>query len=547
MRTGLSTLATNILDQDDKTDMSWLLEIDLDDNGSIDYRLSTKHKSYLGNDYSDINNGDNHVIDFTPIRLTHSSAGIEYLQTAAATVIQISNPGSALIPSDFQDAAVTIRLIMEADLKDKTEPEILDESGIDPEPSHVCETEIVAWSFKVNRAWTIYQVLHLHCVDWLEQYSEGDYPKTPLISQLWPGLTPQAYEDKKEDNICVPKIWGTVYFPVRWVQTADAMEEDYYVLGEHVAEDYYGIDEIMRPKETGYNGKWVSGGTDVSFTVIKKTADGDGKDYDLGKFVIRDGGSNYYENGPGIHPDIPCKLRKTSTQNMTNPIKMYRNVLEDMGVPTSKFNEASYKTARDYWTAKGLTLSVPLYKKEPRKVILSRLSTMCHTRLIIRDELHFKVNFKASQHTINSSWIMKGMTGQGSFTFNPIIQNEKKDSGEGLYRESTLPIDNPTTFLVSMGTTKDEVAKDKIDCTYITDAVHAQIATILALQRALLPDGRVSVKLKSKCLQLECGDVVTVEGSNYNAISDYDFLINTMIINRDASVDIVGTTFREAT
>ena len=95
------------------------------------------------------------------------------------------------MPAAFEGASITVRLL-----------------GSTPSDG---EAELMAWRFKVVTATSTDQVLTLECQDWFTLKLEGDYPNTPLVSELFPA------DIMKNDNVCVPVVFGTPFFPVRWI------------------------------------------------------------------------------------------------------------------------------------------------------------------------------------------------------------------------------------------------------------------------------------------------------------------------------------------
>lgn len=535
MRTGLTPLQTNILDQDVYQDFSWLFEVDLSDNGSINYYWSTKKKTYSGQTYSDIDGGDAFVVDFTPIKMQRAyiDSGI---MAPSSIKIAVDNKGSSLTPSTFEGAAITVRLVIKADLVVKETSDITLTSDVTLESSNIAETEIVSWSFVVKTAYTLYQTLYLQCVDWLSNYMTGDYPNTPLISTLWTAA------NVPDDNICVPKIWGTCYFPIRWTK-ADVTADDLYVLGEYATGEMHTITECRDPINIG-KGVYLESDTNHTFTVTENKQANDGNYYSTATFVITDGGSNiFWERN--IHPDMPCKYSNSATVDTKNPIEIIKEVLLDFGISDAKIDNSSYLTAKETWRSRGLRFNAPMFYKRPRSEVLAHLLMQCNTTLLIRDKIYFKVNSTTSQHTINNSWVLK-MTevGEGTFRYSPMNLTDYKDSGHVLYRPSNKSIDDRIKLLLPTKILTNYISDITLDCSYIEDSNHVQKIGVIALQKLLFQEATISILLKPKCLELEVGDMVTIEGANYNALSNYDVLIDSMAIGRDGSVSMGLTSFR---
>lgn len=243
MRTGLIPLQTNILDQDVYKELSWLFEIDLGNTGSVDYYLSTKKKIYAGNTYSDIDGGDSFLLSFSPIKMRRNYSDRGIMSPSSMSLV-LSNKTSALVPSTFEGAAVTIRLIIKADIASQITSDIELSSDVEIEAANLAETEISSWGFVVRSSYSTYQKLNLYCVDWLSDYIDGDYPNTPLVSTLWTAA------NVPDDNVCVPKIFGECYFPIRWTK-ADVTADDLYVLGEYNTGETHTIIKWRDPIDKG--------------------------------------------------------------------------------------------------------------------------------------------------------------------------------------------------------------------------------------------------------------------------------------------------------
>ncbi|MCL6584670.1 MAG: hypothetical protein K6U11_13695 [bacterium] len=170
-------------------EIGWLFDVDRDSNGTVDFRWSTVERTFDGNDY------EARVFFFSPITMQMGSpeSGILAPSKITITVNFKNNNISGYRPSAFEGATITIRLI----------------GTTTPGSSYI---ELMSWSFKVVTAYAINQVMTLECQDWFTPYLEGDFPNTPLVSELFPT------DIMKADNVCVPVIYGVPYIPVRWIQ-----------------------------------------------------------------------------------------------------------------------------------------------------------------------------------------------------------------------------------------------------------------------------------------------------------------------------------------
>lgn len=498
-----------------KKEISWLFEIDTDNDGTPDYRYSTKNKSFGGNNYTF------KVTKFTPISIQRSSS--EYgLVIPNKFTFTIDNSDHSLTPSSFNGAAVKIRLIID----DGTNT----------------ESEIATWEFEVINYEGIYNEITLVCRDWLQKYLDGDYPNTSLVKDLW------YSDDPKEDNICVPVMYGVPYFPVR---SAYITDQRYYVLGP--SSPTYTITKIRSPRSYPSKSEWDSGS--YTFTQSNKTGS-DGNTYKVVQFIISDSDSNgscdsngLFKNGEEFL-DIPCKYQRNDTDSTTNPADIVEAILLDFGIPSAKIDSTTQASTASTFTSWGLTWNMALWYKIPRKKLLAKLLTMCHLELIIRDKIYFKVHSKVSQGTIDNSYILrKKERGKGTFTIrNLSVKNKSKDSGYGAFQESDEPIDKLQKFLVPAKSTTNDISNDIIECDYIQDSQDAQKITQLTLQRKLLAFQSISFLSKGTALAYEVDDVITIANdSNYGAEgATYDVLIDKITIEKDISIKFECTKFNDS-
>lgn len=498
-----------------KPEISWLFEIDTDLDGTPEYRYSTKTKSFGGNSYTF------KVLKFSPITIQRGSSEYGIIAPNKFS-FTIDNNDDAITPSDLDGAAVKVRLIID----DGT-------NG---------DTEIASWEFEVINYSGTYKEIQLTCRDWLQKYLEGDYPNTPLIKDLW------YSDDPKDDNVCVPIMYGTPYFPIRSVYITD---QRYYVLGPD--SPTYTITKIRSPRSFSSKSEWDSG----SYTFTQSTETGsDGNDYKVVKFIISDSDNDGSCDANGLFingeefQDVPCKYTRNDTTSKTNPIDIIDAILKDFGIPAAKIDsttQASVATTVSGW---GLTWNMALWYKMPRKKLLAKLCTMCHLELIIRDKIYYKLHSKTSKGTIDNSYVLrKGERSKGTFSItNLSLKNQRKDSGYGAFQQTDEPIDKLQKFLVPAKTTTDNISNDTIECDYIQDSQDAQKITQLALQRRLLAFQTIDFLSKGTALAYEVDDVITIANdANYGAESaTYDVLIDKMTINKDVSIKFECTKFSAA-
>ena len=152
----LGTTEQAIVDAEVKQEISWLFQIDKNGNDAIDYYWSTKNKTWDGHEYTF------KVTDFSEIEMNRaqSESGI---QAPSEFTFTIHNKDNTLTTADFSNARINLLLVISAEGN---------------------EAEIRSWSFRVTEVDPGQQSLTFHCVDWLQAYLDGTYPKTLLISEL---------------------------------------------------------------------------------------------------------------------------------------------------------------------------------------------------------------------------------------------------------------------------------------------------------------------------------------------------------------------------
>jgi hypothetical protein len=535
----LTKLQSNILDSNAKTDLSWLFEVDTDDNGTPEYYWSTKAKTYDEQFYTF------KITDFTPIKMMRGGAENDSIQMPAAITIKASNANNALTPSDFGGGSILIRMVMKAELAVMEEPSDVwrfeAASGDGLESTNPGEAEICSWLFRIKSAYNEYQKLVLECQDWFSSYLEGDYPNTSLIEDLWPS------DDPHDDNVCVPVLFGTSYFPVRSAYITDAR---YYILGPNTPT--YTIDKIRSPRDWGAKSEWSSG----SYTFTQSTKTGsDGNSYKVVQFIIADSDNNGSADANGLFRqgerflDVPCKYSRNDTSSMTAPGDIIEYILEDMGVPSDKIDATSQTAANGYYSSWSLTFNIGLWYKMPRKELLARLLTMCHTELIVRDKIYFKVHDKTVNLAIEKSLVRNVTGGEGSFSYSPAMKDQGRDSGYVAYRDADEPIDSLVKILVpAKGSTTDNISKDIVHADYVQDSQNAQRIGTLAFQRRFMKDASVRFETKAKMMHLECDDILQINPVDYGAGSgsEYDILIDAMTIYHDGHIAFDCTKFSVA-
>ncbi|MEW6380124.1 MAG: phage tail protein [bacterium] len=577
MRTGLTPPQLEILNASVKK-VSWLFEVDRDNDGTVDYYWSTEGKSFGGHNYSP------KIMSFSPLVIAMGSLELGVIPPARVT-ITVSFSGNTiggLGPSAFEDASITIRLAGEA-------------NGL--------EAELMAWRLRVVSAWAVDQVLTLECQDRFTINLEGDYPNLPLISDLFPS------DIMKNDNVCVPLVFGTPFFPVRWISSmreaifVDAatfttagdqtalftpgqfvlahcgvdgnlacwvenssfnlglttvrlseasgsltsnlvrVSTDHYLLGP--ADKSYTIDRARTPQEVNFKTTYLS--TDYTFKQ-DSVAGADGAGYRVVQLLCDDAnndGSNDANGFWGIAGkqiyDLPLRFSRSDLAGTTNPADIATWILEDWGILPGEIDDVSRLEAAATFAARGLDLNIGLWYRMPREKLISKLFSVTGMIPLYRDKIGFKVLTTASQMAIEED-----MVKPGSFQVKRTFTQKRKDSGYVTWQVPAEPVDQLNKTLVAVKSTAENCSDTTIEAEWILDAVKARKCAQLALQRILLKDREITFTAHSRILSLEPGDMITINPANFGAEGvAYTCLITKMTIHEGLWVDVECTRFSD--
>jgi len=210
------------------------------------------------------------------LRRSKSESGIHAPNDVSFSIV---NSGNVLDAVNFSGGTVRIGLVID------------DGSG-----KELCGS----WRFRIKSASPYAQQIDVTCEDFLQEYLQGSYPNTRLISDIFPvadGVAP--------DSMCIPEPYGTAYIPLRSVYAGAAR---YYILGDPA--NTFTIDEVRSPRELGAKITWTSAG----FTFQQSTvADGAAVNWRMFQAMIADGNPGIFMSGDRIL-DVPTKFRRSDTQ-----------------------------------------------------------------------------------------------------------------------------------------------------------------------------------------------------------------------------------------
>jgi len=469
--------------------------------------------------YSDSEWDTSHTFKITnfsgiTLRRSKSESGIHAPNDVNFTILNSSN---TLTASNFKNGQVRIALVVDDGLGKQV---------------------VGSWRFRIKSASPYNQQIDVVCEDFLQQYLQGTYPNTRLVSDIFP-----TANDTSNDSICVPEPYGTCYVPLRSIYTGTSR---YYLLGDTT--DTYTISEVRSPASMGTKIAWTS----PSYTFTQSTKpDADLTNWRVFQPIIVDSNSDGVVDASGIWVsgttilDMPTKFSKALTLSVTNPADIIRIVLRNMGCLDYDLNLASFDTAKTTFASWGLTWNFAFWYKENRTTVLSKLLAMCHACLVVGEQLSLQVLSKVSQKTITSVEVTKSQeTGPSSFKYTDAIAEVNSDSAYVAWQQSGESQDTFLKTLVPAKTTKLVVGSETIEFPGVQNTQHIQKLGTLYYQRKLLKEADVSCTLKGTCLALRPDDVITINYADFGG--SYDVLIDEVVISADVSINIRAIKFSVA-
>lgn len=595
MRSGLTELQTNILNASVKNRF-FLFEVTLSGSVTPDYYWSDQAKFYGGHDYTFKIMKDG----LSPITLNMGSPESKVIPPCEVTV-QVSFSGSIIdghYASAFEGASVTIRLVCGAYLEPVPAPGDTDEVVATPDYQ---ETEIMAWRFKVLSSSSVDQVMTWKMQDFFTIQLDKEYPNTPLVSDLF------RFKNAKDDNACVPITFGSPYFPHRWipsVQTATYSDADTFtVTGDQTALFAAGQFLMASCGVDGAKGCWVSSssfgsgvttvnltagsddltsnlttvqidgyllgvstetysinrarspreaaGTSVflpaNYTFDQDTVTGsDAQTYKMVQLICTDADKDGTNDSNGLwNPETPYDLPiKVSGSNsaLTDPAEIAEFIFEAWGIPSVEIDDVSKAAATAIFSTRGLSFDIAIWYRQKREELISKLFSLAGMVPVIRDTVGFKVLSTTSQLTIEEDLVKPG-----SFSISKVGYSQSSDSGYVTWKSSTEPVDQVNKSLIAAKSTTTNKSDITIEADWILDSVKAQKAGKLALQRALLRDKTITFTAQGKILQLEPGDMITINPANFGKEgAAYDCMITKMTIHDGLWVDVECTRFSDS-
>jgi len=332
--------------------ISWLFEIN-------SYRYSTKTTTY---------NGDSYLAKIIPdsfngVTMRCSIDG--HLLAPNDVEFEISNADGGLSRSDVEGYDCIIRKI-----------------------TGTAQSRV--WKFKIKRAVPYYGKLKCYCVDFLQEYLEGTWPKTLHPKEIWPS---DDFDPDTLNDFCVPVVLGTAYIPIMSVNTGT---ERFYVIGDDTAPTYT-ISEVTDPHEWPGVSVYDSG----SYTFNQSDNNG----YKLAQFLIQDGNNGLFSAGDGWYPPL-VKFSRSDTVSLTSPEEWLEYILEDFGVASADIDTgegSSFVAAGDIYAARSQTFNGGFWKKENRESLIANLLSNCDSMLVVTDKIELHPFDKTSVKTFTKA------------------------------------------------------------------------------------------------------------------------------------------------
>lgn len=449
------------------------------------------------------------IINFSGITLrrSKSESGIHAPNDVSFSIV---NSNNTLTASNFTGGTVRIGLVVD--------------DGLGKEL-------VGSWRFRIKSASPYNQQIDITAEDFMQEFIEGSYPNTRIVSDIFPNVAGTV-----SDNLCIPEPYGICYIPLRSVYAVDSR---YYILGDTL--NTYTISEIRSPRELGPKIVWTSAG--FAFTQYTK-ADASGINWRMFQPIIAGGNPGLWLSGSKVL-DMPTKFSRSDTLAITNPADIIRRVLRNMGAQDYDIDLFSFDVAKAIYTGWGLTWNFAFWYKQDRRTVLSQLLAMCHSCLIIGEQIKLQVLSAVSQKTITSAEVLKTQeVGPDTFKYTDSIAEKNSDSGYVAFQKEGEAQDGFIKIIVPVKSDYDIIDSDTIAFPGVQNTVHVQKLGTLRLQRKFLKSADISATLKGTCLALRPDDIIEIDYADYGGT--YDILIDEITINTDVSIGIRGLRFSAA-
>jgi len=568
-------------------EIGWLFDVDRDSNGTVDFRWSTVDRTFGRYSY------EARILSFSPITMQMGSpeSGILAPSKITITVNFKDNNISGYRPSAFEGATITIKLI----------------GTTTPGSSYI---ELMSWGFKVVTAYAINQVMTLECQDWFTPYLEGDYPNTPLVSELFPA------DIMKADNVCVPVCYGVPYIPVRWIQKTQAATYSSYrsfkVNEDQTALFSEGQFLLANCGTDGVKSCWVSASSYLlGITTVWLTENSDDLTSNLTTVS-----TDHYLLGPKRTPNddlITYTISQARTPQEVNFKTTYtpsqytfkQDVITDASgkewkvvqVLCDDANRDGENDANGFWGVIGKEIyDLPMkFSRSDTQNYLNPASVLEEIlEAIGLDDKYDYNSFAEAESVMNSRglvvdvglWyrmpreklISKLLTIMGmvliirdkiyakvltkasqmtvssshivpgTFSIQRTITEKQKDSGYVTWRASLDdPQDQVNKSVVAAKTSTNNRSDVTIEAEWVRGSDKAQKCAKLALQRILLRDRTISFTGRLGVQALEPGDMITIADTNLGGeATAWDCMVTKVSIRENLLADIECVKFSAA-
>lgn len=414
---------------------------------------------------------------------------------------------------DFEDAVVIIREL----ISDYTTT------------AQIRSWKMIARTCIPDDGWLVFS-----CEDFLTRKLDGLWPRTALVKDIFPDNAANEYS-----NLCVPRIFGTAYIPLRPVYISGSGRM--YLLGP--ADRTYTIDAVHSPVEFG-DSEWESG----DFTFQQSTHQGrDGINYRFVEPLIidSDGGGDY--DACGIFPqgeqllDMPTKFFESITSSLTNPADVIEQLLLDIGVDQADIGD-TFASMATIFADRDLVWNGGYPYQDKAKSQLSNMLSMCNAGILVLEKIELTDLSGTSVITLTDATVCQKEGSEGEPTYEstwrrqPGIRKRLYDSGYIAHPLAGKPQDRLMKFKVPVKTAMDNPSEETIEITLIDDSILCQTLGVLYHQRRNLPNMPANLELYWSALALCPHDVVEISGDQYGGTTQG--LIDEVSFNKDGDISV---------
>lgn len=373
------------------------------------------------------------------------------------------------------------------------------------------DQQFLSWNFVVTSFTNYYNKANFNCSDFLSYLIEDvKYPKTDLVNPL---DTSSATHFGSED-VCVPEIYGNPYIPLRSLLISS---ERAYILGPDDGSTYT-IDSVSYPVEWDVKAEFLS--SEYTFTQSSYN--------NLRVFVpyIASGGTAGFFQNSGSLLDMPTKVKKSTTQSITNPIDILTSIFLNLGLTLSAIDSVSAAACAATYNTLGISLDVGLYQKEDAKNVISKILSACNSTINVYDKIYFKYLGDSSLATITKNDI-------SNFSFSENILKNINDAGIAEYYETIQAGDPKQIYVPLTGETYSNSSTDTFKVEYLRDSVLVQQLARIYFRKKYWNSGSISFNAKKRYLSYECGDKITIQDDLYH---NGDYFISSKKISDDLTL-----------